>query len=495
MAETQTQSPAANDNPTLPPQAGEEIGKSGTFLLYGFISAEEYNRQLIGKFGLQQYDIMRRSDATVHSVLLICKNPIIGADWDIEPASDDPIDVEIAEFCERELFGRKVMWPDVMREALSCLDFGHSVFELVYEPCEFNGKARIGLAKIASRKQRSIMRWATKDGKPGITQVVPVTDGTGDNGPLIDIPRDKLVYVINEREGQNYEGISLLRYAYKPWYMKDNLEIMHAIALEHLAMGIPIITKGANNETADETELQKARNALRQMRANEEAYMEMPASLKIEMLDLKANSTKDILPTIQYLDRQITLSVLAQFLLLGSGQTSAGSRAVSADHSQIFMKSLEAVARTIQQPFQQEVINRLVDLNYSNLPNGYPQLVFSHIDDDDSAQMATSIAALVTAGALTPDPDMENRIRDMLDIPQLTDDMVDNYDELPARTKPAPVPPAGVPPTTPAPAGGKPNDQEIEDGKDMPVDDSSNPTLANARKIQADLLELILKGV
>lgn len=407
----------------LPPQAGTELGKSGTYIFYGYISAEEYNSEIRGKAGLQTLDIMRRSDPTIRAALLVCKNPVIGASWSMKPASDDPTDVEIAKFCDQELFHRNIVWPDTVREGLTCLDFGHSIFEKVLGPSTYKGQPRIGITKIASRKQRSIMRWATSDNQPGVTQITPT-------GGMIDIPRDKLIYIVNEREGENWEGIPLLRFAYKPWKIKDSLEIMHAIALERMSLGIPVARKNQNNMTTDESELAKVRQALRALRNNEEAYIEIPDSVLIEMLDMKGNSTKDILPTIQYYDRQITLSVLAQFLELGAtGSGGSGSRAVSADHSQLFIKSLDAVARTIQQAFQNDLVKQLVDLNYSNLPNGYPQLDYSGLSDDDVKEISDAVSALMTAGALTADADLENNLRERLGLPELTKDRYENYDQ------------------------------------------------------------------
>jgi phage gp29-like protein len=462
--------------PKLPPQAGKEIGQSGTYMFSGFISGEEYNIDLQGKYGLQVYDTMRRSDPTVHAALIVCKNPIIGAKWDVEPASSDPNDVEAAEFVKRELFDRRIMFQDTIRELLTSLDFGHSVAEIVYETTEFNGKVRIGLKKIATRKQRSILKWEISGGKPGITQITPTAG-------LIEIPRNKLIYVTNEREGDNYEGISLLRFAYKPWKIKDSLEIMNAVALERMAIGVPVVTKGVGNENADEHELAKIRMALRQMRANEEAYIELPSSVSISMLDMKAQSTKDVMPTIEHQDKQITLSVLAQFLMLGQTGGS-GSRAVSADHSALFVKSLEAVARTIQQPFQEDIINRLVDMNYSNLQNGYPKLIFSELSDDDVSLLSASVASLMTAGALSRDPNLENRLRNVLDLPEMSDDMYDNYGNEPIDT----------------PAGGdvtKPKDILKEDKQltDIPDGDKTTASIiADARAMQQKLIAHIFEN-
>jgi hypothetical protein len=83
------------------------------------------------------------------------------------------------------------------------------------------------------------------DDTPGIAQILPSgKNGMGIGGSTANIPREKLLYVANDQEGENYFGVSLLGYAYKPWKIKDGLQIMNAVALENTAMGVPHIKKG-----------------------------------------------------------------------------------------------------------------------------------------------------------------------------------------------------------------------------------------------------------
>ncbi|MBS4040402.1 MAG: DUF935 family protein [Flavobacteriales bacterium] len=415
------------NQPSLPAKAGSEIGESGTLIYKGFITSEEYNYDLTGIRGLQAYDIMRRSDPTIHAVLSVVKNPIIGADHDIEAADDESdINEEIARFVKRELLHRNITWPDFVREGATSFEFGHAVFEIVFELTTFEGKPRIGLKKLAFRKQRTIEAWATLDSKPGITQNI-VNVGTG-KPARVSIPRMKLIIITNEREGDNLAGISMLRSAYKPWKIKDALELMNAIALERMSVGIPILRKTNTNSTVSEPELDRARNSLRQMRANEEAYLELPEGVDVEMLDMQAQSTKEVLPTIEHLNTQIALSALAQFLMLGSGQSAGGSRAVSQDHTSLFNKSLEGIAKNFQKAIQDDLIKTLVDLNYSNVTD-YPRYVINGIADDDVNIISTAVSALINAGAITANAETENRLRKLVGLPELSEKEIAEYEE------------------------------------------------------------------
>lgn len=388
-------------------------GGSGTHISGGYITNEEYNIRLASFINAARiYEMMRRSDATVRSALQACKLPILGLQWDVQPASDDEKDQYKARFIKRELMENYVNWDDLLRESLTMFDFGFSLAEKTLMLCEFEKQLRVGIKEIAFRKQNTIQKWETQDGKPGVTQLLY------DEGE-VSIPAEKYILFVNDKEGENHQGISLLRYAYKHWDIKDKLDRVNAIALERLATGVPILKKPAQ---ANPDDVEKARQAMRNFRSNEEAYQEIPVGWELEMLDMKANSTKDVLPTIQYHDRQILLSVLAQFLALGMDK-SGGSRALSEDQSKLFLQSLEAAAKNIKSTIQKHVIDPLCDLNFSDLDNGYPQLTMSKIGDEDAKELSENLTKLMNAGAINYDTGMESHVRQILRLPEMPKDM------------------------------------------------------------------------
>jgi hypothetical protein len=439
MADSQPKAPA------LPSTDTTTIGASGTQIYHGYITGEEYNKNLIGKPGIRVYEQMRRGDSTVHATLLVCKLPIIETTYDIQGVDDeDPVEKYKADFIRNELFDGAIVFDEFIREALSMFDFGFSVFEKTLMLKTFEGKTRIGIAKLGSRKQYTIQKWELDNGQEGVVQQLISS--------LAQIPREKLIIFTNEKEGDNYEGISLLRFAYKPWYMKDTLEIVNGIALERQGVGIPVLTTDMNGLVTAPSDKAAAENILRNIRANEEGFITKNQSMEVGFMDMKGNSTKEILPTIQYQDRQIVRSVLAQFLELGGNMGAAGgAKALSEDHSQLFEKSLQAVAKNLVASIQQQLINQLCDLNFTDMSKGYPKLIAGDIGDTDITSLASAVNNLMVAGALTPDPDMENHIRDVLHFPKLPEDKYDNFDALHAKpVTPAPV--VVAPPTeTPKP--------------------------------------------
>jgi phage gp29-like protein len=96
-------------------------------------------------------------------------------------------------------------------------------------------------------------------------------------------------------------------------------------------------------------------------------------------------------------------SGLAQFLELGAASSAgaSGSRALSEDHSDLFLQSLEAVARNIAATFNKQAIKELVDLNFDSV-QAYPKLDFEGITETDAKKLSDAFKTLVDTGAVTP---------------------------------------------------------------------------------------------
>jgi phage gp29-like protein len=445
---------------------GGTLGKTGTLVFGGIITSEEYNLNLTGKLAIRVYDEMSRSDGTVHQALEMVKLPIMGLNWSVEPASEDAVDVEAAGLVEQELFNRSLNWNAVIDNCNDMLDFGYSVMEKTYELIDFEGKTRIGIKELGYRKQTSVYAWETKEKKPGITQQLI--------GEQISIPMQKLIVFTNKKKGDNYEGISLLRYCYRDWYMKKTLVKVNGINIERLGAGVPVVEF---DEAVAEGEKERARNILRQLRANEESYLERPKGSIIEMLDMNSASTKDGLPTIKYHDQEIAGSVLSSFMKLGSTET--GSRAVGDVQYKPYLLQEEALAQNIQSTLQEQLIKQLCDLNYTSLPNGYPKLKHGKFQDDDVAALANAANQLVTAGLLTPNVETEQHLRRSMHLPELSEEDEKNWTPPNEQTDPSLEP-------TPKDKGGKTKQ------KPDPKKDVKASALANAKLAEARLLDVLL---
>lgn len=114
------------------------FGASGTINYKGYLQPSDYNQDLYRFAALDVYERMRRGDPSVRETLWTIKQPIINAEWTIEPP-DDPDDTEreVAEFVRAALFEwMEQPWTELLEHALTYLDFGHAVQETVFHVVE-----------------------------------------------------------------------------------------------------------------------------------------------------------------------------------------------------------------------------------------------------------------------------------------------------------------------------------------------------------------------
>lgn len=471
-------------------EAQVTFGVPGNTGRYGYADTGEYVDALEGLQGRKVYEKMRRSDAQVIATLRAVKLPILRTKYYMEPFSDDPQDVEIAKIIEDNLMtGMKSTWHDFLRHALLKLDFGFMVFEDVFE-------LRDGLMMIKDLEPRlpqSIYRWepeTTPDGKAfrikGITQL--------DNyGRQYFIPIEKCTVMTNDREGDNWEGISILRAAYKNWYCKNLLVKIDGIKHDRTGVGFPTITmqKGAIRGTE---EWDAARKLLENLYANEAMGAILADGQKLEMIGLgSSTSGSDVMGSIKYHDEQMAKSMLAMFLNLGTSET--GSRALGQSFVDIFVSAIQFYADENASALTRGPIKKMVDFNWK--VKGYPKLCAAPVDEVD----AEAVAGLVKVGAITPDDEIQAVLRKNLHLPEKKQSSVASVG--------APVPDDGQSPAAPkAPIVAsissknkqfrKPNPWEtIPDlrGIDLELDDKQQSTLTRIRAIRDDQARDIIRQI
>jgi len=395
------------ETPEKAPALNSELGDTGTTIYNGMISGEEYNSDLSGTSKYSVYDKMRKGDATVAASLKVIKLPLRSANWYVKPAGEDALQIEQAKFIEYNLKeAMSTTWDDFIREALLMLDYGVFVFEKVFGYVEYEGKQYIGWKKFASRHPRTVQSWkmiaAQKD---GITQV---TNSKGS----VEIPIEKLLIFTNEKEGDNWEGISILRSAYKSWFFKDVFEQIDAMAFERQGLGVPYCKLPSGYTPKDKTD---AVEIVKNLRANEKAYVVYPEGYEIGFMDMGANKVRDPKSSIEYHNRQIVLNVLAQFLMLGAGGSS-GSYSLSEDQSDFFYDSLQAIAKNIKDVVNKYAIQQLCDINWPGTKE-YPTLEVDEIGAIDKVKFATAINTLVGANIIKLNTNDEKYIRKEMDLP------------------------------------------------------------------------------
>jgi hypothetical protein len=398
---------------------------------------------------IEIYDKMRRTDDQVLSVLRAVTLPIRRTAWRVDGtgckasvtqliADDLGLPIVGKSSKKRVRNGGRFNFDEHLRLALLKLPFGHSFFEQVYTYDE--ASELYHLAKLAWRPPRTIefVNVASDGGLISIQQ-------HGTVGGLSEpIPVRNLVAHVNDQEGGNWLGQSLLRSAYKFWLLKESGLRVQAQTNERNGMGVNIYKSKPISDNPTDEELKREREerreglkAARALRAGTTTGVAIigGSELSTQGVDGKLPDPEKALTRY---DDGIARSVLAHFLTLG-GDGATGSYALGDTLAEFFTASLQAVANEIADVVNQHVVEDLVDANWGP-EEPAPRIVFDEIGSKASID-APGLQSLLQAGGLRMDDPTEEWIRNRFGMPP--------RDPKTERETPATAPPTETDPTDP----------------------------------------------
>lgn len=403
-----------------------EVGSSGLRRFGGQID-EEYDPTLKGRRGAQKYQEMRDGDPDIGAILTALEMVILSVDWMVESAGNTPADEEAAAFLESCLDDMTHSWKDFLSNVATMFPFGWAWFEMVYKlrdgpkpedsdvaSSKFDD-GRIGWRKVALRMQASLDRWEFDDrgGIKGMWQR-PVT------GPAVFMPIQKCVLFRTRTEGGNPEGRSILRNAYRPYYIKTNVEEIEVMAAERDMTGVPVITLplGATVDDKD-----AALEILEKLKWDDQAGLVLPTMgegdhqrWRFELAASPGAQKIDTDKTIQRETVAIARSVLAQFLTLGAGRV--GSYALSRDMRDLFHLTVKGHLDRMEETINRFMVERLFQLNQFPNLTAIPRIVHGRMGQREIGPFVQALMQLGTLG-MPFRPDDWNFIRSEMEMPEL----------------------------------------------------------------------------
>lgn len=414
-----------------------ELGSTGLRRTGGYID-EEFLPQLRGRKAVGIYREMSDNDPIIGALLFALERLLREIDWRVEPASDKAEDKQAAEFVEQCMEDMSHSWDDLISEVLTMLPFGWSYHELVYKrrvgPWEKNPvnkskftDGKIGWRKIPIRSQETLNRWIFDEsgGVQAMIQLSPPYYQT------VILPIDKCLLFRPNSVKNNPEGRSVLRNAYRPWYMKKRIEEIEAIGVERDLAGIPVGRVPADYLNAkagtDQAKMVEAfRKMVRSVRRDEQEGILIPSAFDqdtkqplfdFELLSAGGSRQFDTSGIIQRYEQRILMTVLADFILVGHEGT--GSYALHTDKTGLFRTAINSFAQSIADVFNRHAIPRLF-LKNGWKPSELPRIVPSDVDPPDLTQLGAFIQQTTSAGMVWfPDAEMEKFIRKAARVPEL----------------------------------------------------------------------------
>ena len=451
----------------VPRSSRVELGDTGVNIFSGILYPRDYNTEWSVPGRYKIIDQMR-NDATVAAALRAVKLPLMRARHYVDAADDTPLAKEQAEWVEHQLFEYMYgTFADFQRHALMALDYGsypHEVVLHVKDSPDGSGP-RVCLEKLGPRHPASVYEWhLTMHGELDfIVQqlssdlMAPRGGDTGfpsygGAGNLAKIPASSLLVFVNEQEGADFTGRSLLRPVYKPYWYKQGMEAVDAVAKEKRASGIDVMYL---EEAATPDDQSKAEAALATVRTHQHNYMTIPKGrMEYKIEGIGAGSVLSTMETMEHHDLRILRAFFTEFLAMGP--SGSGGLAEHADKTKFLLMLVEAIgADMFLETVNTHLIPRLIQYNWGP-QEAYPKLCHGKIDVRDLAALADGLFKLTQAGFLHPRPDGEDEefIRSMYDMP----------DAPPPGTYPVASPAAPVP----GPGASGPNPQPVDGYQEPP---------------------------
>lgn len=415
----------------------EEIGTTGLKVYAGNVY-EEFLQALEWPKGNKIYREMSDNDPVIGAMLFAIEMLIRGVKWRVEPASESPEDVELAEFIESCMHDMEKPWSEVISDVITFIPFGFSVHEIVYKkrmgPKNPNRKfkskfndGKWGWRKLPIRAQETINQWLYDDDH----NLVGVRQDLIDGGS-VDIPEHRFLLFRTNSRKDNPEGRSALRNAYRPWYMKKFIEELEGIGIERDLAGLPIAYVPSRimspNATDDEVNLyNRVKRVVENVRQNEQAGVVFPSDAdergnKLYEFQLLSSSGKKQFNTNEIISRYnstIAQTVLADFILIG--HKGVGSFALSSDKTKLFAMAIGAWLDSISEIFNSKAIPLLLEANGVDV-DVMPRIRYSDIEKRSLDEISQYVERLTRTGNILPDEGLENHLRDLGDLPKRTED-------------------------------------------------------------------------
>jgi len=396
-------------------QHDDSSNDSGTVTSGGYVDQfnSDYSDELIGRAGMLRLHKMALGEPVAGSMLRAIQNPLKSVNWQLGEIDDiTPEEEKVQEFLRWYWFDKYSSFIDLIVEMISVVKYGHCVFERIWEPIKYEGSNKI-VPVLERRLQTSIEYIRSRN------QTIEFVNASG---TLVTIPFEQLVILNIDREGEDLRGKSMLREAYKPYKHKVVYEQLMGIGMQRNATGSPIATVPAGMNIKSKSYI-----AIKQLLKNwinhEKAYGIIEDNVAIKILENNFDPEKS-LKVMQYLDQQMLISILTQFLLLGQGGN-GGAYSLGRDQSDTFLDGLIYVVDTICAAFTKQLIQPMVLYNFPNVDASRFRLVGLDLNKRANKEFIGIIKDLITTKAINPTVDDEIFYRKMAKLPNLSEDMIE----------------------------------------------------------------------
>jgi hypothetical protein len=406
--------------------------KAGTAIHAGKITDRDFNAEVrgpqwYGQPGTTGIAAKMMTDTMVAQSVEYVVSVVTSGDWYFKPASESPLDIEIADYMTMSFLERRVLALVIRSWMMGYMANG---FHLV-EPLE--GFAPVSADRFPNHKGGGVgvvptefvdvPAWTVDQFHQSkrnsrdmhrITQYVVGSDG--EKAGYVDISANRLMRMTWDQEGADYTGNAILRRIYGAWKIKQVLLVIDSIKHERMGAGTPSF---GYSEGATDKDLDDAIATLEELRVNEKGFFLLPPEWKFDWNTISKSDGSDIAAAIARCDIYIAQNSGAGYMLLGL-QNQAGSYALSGTQQGQHHLQAQGHVRFLVDAinFGQDgwsLLRRLTTLNYG-ADASCPTLLCRNLPTKPVFETVKAYTSGVQAGSITRDDRIENEAREMLDL-------------------------------------------------------------------------------
>lgn len=413
------------------------VGFPGTTIWNGYIQESENNSKLTGSEKYKTYANILANVSIVAAGVRYFLNLISNSDWTIEPADENnPLAVRYAEEIESAKDNLRIPWRRVIRKSATFKFYGFSLQEWT---ARRNANGLIAIHRIDVRPQVTIEQWF----RDQFGDVDFVVQRRPENFESVEIPRSKLIYMVDDALNDSPEGLGLFRHLAEPARRLQRFEMLEGYGFETDLRGIPV-GRGPFSElqqlvNSGEISSQDKENAIKPLKSFITGHIKNPQlgllldsityqtqddagspsnvrQWDMELLSSSANSQPDVANTILRLNGEIARILSMEGLLLGS--TPNGSRSLDESKTKNLAMVVESTQKEIAETYDKDFIGVMGELNGWD-PELWPKAKPEPIRFKDITEITQAINDLAGAGAiLAPDDPVIDAVRDLLSMPK-----------------------------------------------------------------------------
>lgn len=413
----------------------------------GYVDYGEKNADLTGTTRYKTFAEILANVGIVAAGVRYFLNLVAKAKWSVTPVDDSEAAQEAADYVQSVMDDMDTPWSRVVRRASMYRFYGFSLQEWT---AKLRKDGKIGLLDIEPRAQSTIERWDVNEHGDvnGVFQTSP------HDSSEIFLPRQKLVYVVDDTLSDGPEGLGLFRHIVPHAKRVIRYEALEGVGFETDLRGVPIgrapkallqdyVTKGKMTKAQMDTAISAMETFVQNHIRSTDTGLVLdsltyqtqddkgtPSQVKqwdMELLSSESNSLEELGKAIDRVTHTIAMIIGVEQLLLG--RNARGSHALSQDKTHNFYLTVDSTLTELTEAYDRDFIGTLWRLNGFD-DDLKPTLTPETVRFQNLGELTAALEDISRAGApLDPRDPVINMLRELGGLPRIPEELINAMED------------------------------------------------------------------